>query len=291
MDLVERDRDARWSVLRPFLSVRDPEQDVVEGLDVGERVVARDVAVVAPPDMDVGPGHPVHQGPGREQPVDPDRRRTAGGRPVRAPARRDRALERARDVLGGDLCRSGRVRDDDDRGLGHAGPPSGISDAAARRAPTATGSRRPDSIASVSRSEIGPSRGSEVAVEHLDAVLPDADVDGLGLGRHVGPHLRAAALGQQLDAQRRAGGHRRHHRPDHHRHVGTTVGQQRDKPATHGRLARGAAYRAWGTRRSPATDRQRLLDRQPEPRCEPADVVDRLDEVGRAEGPRLVVGA
>ena len=46
--------------------------------------------------------------------------------------------------------------------------------------------------------------GQEVPVEGLDAVLPDADVDGLGLGRDVGAQLRAASLGEQLDPQRRA---------------------------------------------------------------------------------------
>ena len=75
MDLVERDGDRGSLATRcPFLAALDPEQDVVERLDVRERVVARDVPVVAPPHVDVAPGHAVHQERGDERAVDPDRR-------------------------------------------------------------------------------------------------------------------------------------------------------------------------------------------------------------------------
>ena len=63
-------------------------------------------------------------------------------------------------------------------------------------------------MASASRSDLATPRRPEVAIEDLDAVLPDPHVDGLGLGGHVGTQLRATTFGQQLDPQGRAGGHR-----------------------------------------------------------------------------------
>ena len=40
----------------------------------------------------------------------------------------------------------------------------------------------------------------------LHAVLPDPDVDGLGLGGDIGSQLRSASFGEQLDAKRRPRG-------------------------------------------------------------------------------------
>src|SRR4051794_22927841 len=55
--------------------------------------------------------------------------------------------------------------------------------------------------------DVAPARSDERAVERLDPVDPDADSDGFLLGGDVGAELRAATLGEQLDAER---GPRRH---------------------------------------------------------------------------------
>ena len=96
------------------------------------------------------------------------------------------------------------------RRLGHSGPGSSCGStiwAAIRMAPSDTMSRWGASIASASRSISVRARGVEPTVEQLDPVLPGVDRHGLGLGGHVDPELRAAPLGQQLDAQGRPGGH------------------------------------------------------------------------------------
>ena len=168
-------------------------------------MVARHVAVVAPPDVDAGPRDGVDQGRGREPPVDPDRGRATGRRPVRPAARADRVRQRRCDqVRGGD--RTGlRIGDDDDLRVRHVATPSGAIERGSRAQRTDR-----DRIAPARLDRLGqqvgvrPPRGPEMAVERLDAVLPDADVDGLGLGGHVGPQLRPATLGQQFDPERRA---------------------------------------------------------------------------------------
>ena len=113
-----------------------------------------------------------------------------------------------------------------------------------------------------------------------------ADVDRLGLGGHVGAELGAAPLGEDLDPQRRAGGHRRADRPDDHRDLGPPGLQLADEPAMERRLAArpddlaGAALFAAGR-----PGRERLDDRHPESRGEPGDVVDGLDHVRRPRAP------
>ena len=62
------------------------------------------------------------------------------------------------------------------------------------------------SMASASRSTSVRRAAVEPALEHLDAVLPDAAVDAVGLGRHVGPKLRRRAASP---AARRAASCRR----------------------------------------------------------------------------------
>src|SRR5207249_7210369 len=65
-----------------LLGQSDRDQDVVEGLDVRERVVSRNIAIVAPPDMD---GVPRDGAPERlldERAIDPDDRGASGRGPV-----------------------------------------------------------------------------------------------------------------------------------------------------------------------------------------------------------------
>ncbi len=174
------------------------------------------------------------------------------------------------------------------------GPRAGIpvaptTSAADRSASTATGSRRPDSIASASRSTSRPARRPEGTIEGFDAVLPDADVDRLRLGRHICPQLGAAPLAEELDPQRRAGRHRRQDRSNDDADLGAAVGQRRGQAAA----GRGSVrYRAAGRRRPrPRHRRQRPDHPEPEARREPADVIDRLHEVRRIRRAGLVVGA
>ena len=174
---------------------------------------------------------------------------------------------------------------------GATGPPGPASRAAMRIVPTASGSRPPASSASPSRSTSVAARRLERAVDRLDAVQPGVDVDVLGLGGDVRPQLRAAPLGEQLHAQRRAGGHRRGDRPDHDVHVG---GPAAGAPPARGASAPsrrdGAAARpAARLRRLRLDRRQRRDDPHPQPRRQPRDVVQRLDDVGRAGRAGLVV--
>src|SRR5258705_7320965 len=62
--------------------------------------------------------------------------------------------------------------------------------------------------------DVGPPRRVEAALQRMDPVLPDPDVDGLLLGRDVGPELGAAPVGQQLDPEGRPRRHRGQHGPD-----------------------------------------------------------------------------
>ena len=133
-----------------------------------------------------------------------------------------------------------------------------------------------------------PSRRAEAPVEHFDAVLPDADVDGLRLGRHVGPQLRSAPLGEQLDAQRGPGA------------ASATATGRTMTPTVgaHRRTASPASPRpAVGLPAAPRPARRRsavaggrrpasgCTTRMPEPRRDPGHVVERLDEVGRPGSP------
>ena len=129
----------------------------------------------------------------------PTARRAARRRPVGAAAGRDRrsaAPRRSRSA--GDAPR--RVASAT-TGPGRSSA-ARSSDGCLRRARPRTrasrprrGRGRPTSIASASRST-SPRRGrEEMPLETVDAVLPDADVDGLGLGGDVGAELGAAALG------------------------------------------------------------------------------------------------
>ena len=136
-------------------------------------------------------------------------------------------------------------------------------------------------MASAEQVDLGhPARRPEVPVERLDAVLPDADVDGLGLGGHVGPQLRAAALGEELDPQRRAGRHRRDDRPHDDRDVGPAVGQGRGQ--ARGRRTGFAPGPPRGPSRTPrpapcpAIGASGFPTCEAEPRGQPADVVDGL---------------
>ena len=206
VDLVDRDRDADRPAGGPLLGGRHAEHDVVERLDVRERVVARDVAVVAPPDVDARPRDLVQH---RRARAAVGRARSGVDPPVVAQSARPRASTASRsasDGAGDRLGSSrGRVGDDDDLGVAHrcdrVGRDGGAAD---RRAPSATGSRPAGLDRLGEQLHLGPPRRQECPVEGLDAVLPDPDVDGLGLGGHIGPQLRAAPLGEQLDAQRRA---------------------------------------------------------------------------------------
>ena len=89
--------------------------------------------------------------------------------------------------------------------------------------------------------DLGHPRREEVPVERLDAVEPDADVDRLGLGGHVGPQFRASPLGQELDAQRRPRRHLRDHRPHDDGHLGPAVRQGRHEAPPEDRLRVGTA--------------------------------------------------
>ena len=170
-----------------------------------------------------------------------DRGRTAGRRPVGAPAgRRPHRPGDAAIRLGGlDRRAAACVGDDDDLRLAHERP-SVRADQRGRRPQRADRDRiapaRLDRLGQ--QVDLATPRRAELAVEHLDAVLPDPHVDGLGLGGHVGPQLRAAPLGEQLDAQGRPGGHRRDDRPDDDGDLGPAVGQGRGEPAPDGRLDR-----------------------------------------------------
>ena len=137
----------------------------------------------------------------------------------RAPAARDRAVERRRDPIAR-LVRAPRrhLGDDDDLGFAHGfssacGPIRARGRASAAH-PTATGIAPPGLDRLGQQVDLGPARRPEAPVERLDAVLPDADVDRLGLGGDVGPQLGAAPLGQQLDPQRGPGRRRRDDRAD-----------------------------------------------------------------------------
>ena len=115
-----------------------------------------------------------------------------------------------------------------------------------------------------------------MAVPGLHPVQPDTNVDGLGLGGHVGTELGAPTVGQQLDPERGPGRHRRHDRPGEDGHLAMAIGQGRRQPAAGDRLARdrpdrprphGPASRAPG---AVAGDHREWLDhRQPEARGEP----------------------
>ena len=123
-----------------------------------------------------------------------------------------------------------------------------ISDAAAGVRRSRRGRGRPASIDLGQQLDLAPARCEEMPVERLDAVLPDADVDGLGLGGDVGAQLGAAPLGKQLDAERRAGWGSREDRPDDDRDLAAAVAQRRAKPAR-----RSVGCRAW---RGPARPRR-----------------------------------
>ena len=133
--------------------------------------------------------------------------RAAGRREVRPAASGDRAGQCGGDPLGrgagGRFC----IGQHPDRRL--AGrlarhPPASL--AAMRIASREIRSTPPASTASASRSTSVRRGREEGPVEGLDAVEPDADVDRLGLGGHVGAQLGAAPLGEDLDPQGRAAG-------------------------------------------------------------------------------------
>ena len=191
-------------------------EDVVERLDVRERVVARHEPVVAPPDVDGRPRD------GARPSATPARGRCRPGSSRRSsPSPRGRGLDRRRQGPA-TMRRRGR------RGVIGGRRRSSISAslvALARRTshelrrhcsvPTATdGSRcaRLDGLGE--QVDVAAPAAEEVPLERLDAVLPDAHVDGLGLGGDVGPQLGAAPLGEQLDAERRPGGIIEMDRPD-----------------------------------------------------------------------------
>ena len=83
--------------------------------------------------------------------------------------------------------------------------------------------------------DVGPARGVESALEAVDAVLPDARVDGLLLGGDIGPELRAAVVGAQLDPERRARRHLRKDRADDDSDVGPLEPERRAEAADRGR--------------------------------------------------------
>ena len=161
VEVLRRDRYAgRTATGRSFLGAPDAQEDVVERLDVRERVVTRHEPIVAPPDMDRRPRDLVAERGRRQRPVDPDRGGTARHGPVGSAMASDRVAQDNDDATRC-LVRGGvRIADHDDLGLAHddvglahdapARGPAIID--AARSASTATGSRRPDSIASARRS-------------------------------------------------------------------------------------------------------------------------------------------
>ena len=92
--------------------------------------------------------------------------------------------------------------------------------------------------------DVVPARGVEPALEGVDAVLPDADVDGLLLRGDVGPELGAAPVREELDAEGRARRHLGQHRPDDDRDVGPIEAERRAEAARPGWRACRAAGRA-----------------------------------------------
>ena len=92
--------------------------------------------------------------------------------------------------------------------------------------------------------DVGPARGVEAALEAVDAVLPDADVDRVLLGGDVGPELGAAAVRAELDPERRPGRHLREDRPDDDRDVGPVEAERRAEAAAGARQRGGSAVPA-----------------------------------------------
>ena len=158
---------------------------------------------------------------------------------------------------------------------------------------TASGSRPPVSSASPSRSTSVRARRLERAVHRLDAVEPGVDVDVVGLGGHVGPELGAAPLGEDLDPQRRAGRHRRRDGSHDDRHLaGLVRAAGPARPRWSGAFSPGRGPRLGRRRPVPSCRRARAatVTRMPEPRGQPRDVVQRLDDVRRPGRAGLVVG-
>ena len=259
---------------RALLAVGDPQQDVVERLDVRERVVARARSGRRPTRRGRRPtGRESRSGGVREAPVDrrPATSRRSSPSP-RGPAPRRPPRERVGDAVRR-RGRARRPRSATTTTLARAAS-SARPSASARRGRPRTAARRrrpgrdrPASIASASRSTSVRRGARNMPVERLHAVLPDADVDGLGLGGDVGPQLGAAPLGEQLDPQRRPGRHRRDDRPDRRRRPrrGRRTGWPRSPRPTTGLASgpRDAARRRAG--RSVPGDRGQRLARRDRP--------------------------
>ena len=184
------------------------------------------------------------------------------------------------------------VGNDDDLGLAHDGPPSGpINAAAARSAPTATGSRRPVSIASASRSA-SPRRGARKWRSR--ASTPSCQT------RTWTVSASAVTSARNSEPRRSARSSTRRVVPagivlTTGRTTTATSARPSDRVAASPRPTAGLTVPPRG--RPPfggpgrAGDRGERLDHlEVEPRRQPADVVDRLDQVRRPGRAGLVVG-
>ena len=210
----------------------DLEQVGRRDVDVRERMVGRDEAVVAPPELDRAPtgsrrGAAAPRAGGRSPPASSPRSSPSGAAPRAAAAPTSvRAISRA--------ARSASTPRHPP-GSRPGSPRQGVSDAPAssaaiRSAPTATGSRPPASIASASRSS-SLRRSALKPRSRIGAVAPDPGVDRVLLGGDVGAELGAAAVGPELDPERRARRHFRLHRPDRDRPPGSpAVPEGRRRP-------------------------------------------------------------
>src|SRR5437879_5751780 len=125
--------------------------------------------------------------------------------------------------------------------------------------------------------DVGPPWRIEATLEGVDAVLPDPDMDRVLLRGDVGPKLGAAPVGEELDADGRAGRKLGHHRADDHRDIGSLDAQRRPEPCAGGRELRrspdagGPASRAGHGHRLEGP-----YDVHPEARPEPGRVIEGL---------------
>ena len=237
------------------------------------------------------------RGRGGEIAVDADRGGAAGRGPVGPTARLDGGPQRRPDPVPGQL-RRGRPRRRRRRSpvrsstagrapAGGMGPPT--SWAAARRLTVAMSSRRPVSIASASRStsprRAARNRRSNASTPSCQTRTWTASASAVTSARNSEPRRSASSSTRRVVP---AG-------------IVETTGRRTTATSPRPWLSVAAIPRLTAGRppgagfereaRGPLRhDCQRLHDRHPEPRGQPRDVVDRLDDVRRARRARLVMG-